>query len=274
MRRRIELAALLLVLLAAAAGWIFREQVRAARWSLQGQLELASISPAAGPGAGPAPLHVAHAAGAYQGLRYTNALGALEHNYRRGVRWFEIDFASDARGKWWAVHDWQEIHRRLGIPLDRDGRGLPDAPDGLSPLMDVEGVLQWFGGHPDARLVTDTKEDNRILIAQLALAPADLRPRIHPQIYRIREYPLARAAGLGAPIFTTYRSRYPWPVLGRFARGHRLLALTATREEADEACRALGGEVPLLIHTVNDPAEEARLLAAGIAGVYTDDLLP
>jgi hypothetical protein len=36
----------------------------------------------------------------------------------------------------------------------------------------------------------------------------------------------------------------------------------------------LAGQVPLLSHTVNDAAEEARLLRAGISGIYTDDLLP
>jgi hypothetical protein len=41
-----------------------------------------------------------------------------------------------------------------------------------------------------------------------------------------------------------------------------------------DACRALSGRVPLLTHTVNDAAEEARLVRTGIAGIYTDDLLP
>jgi glycerophosphoryl diester phosphodiesterase len=224
----------------------------------------------------PAPARIAHAAGSLRGLSYTNSLEALEHHYGRGVRWFELDFSRDAHGAWWAVHEWSEVRQRLGIPLDPGGRGLPERqpPGGAFQLASLERVLGWFGDHPDARLVTDTKDDSRALLRGLEAAPPGLRARIHPQVYWISEYPLARAGGFGAPIFTTYRTRYPWWIIARFARRSPLLAVTVTRDEAAEACRALSGQVPLLTHTINDPAEAARLAAAGIAGVYTDDLLP
>lgn len=275
MRRRIERWALVAVLLALAA-LALRPRLGTARWHLQGALELASLSSSAAAGLVLPPRHIAHAGGAWRGQSYTNALEALEHNYALGTRWFEVDFLPDAQGRWWAVHSWEEASRRLGVPLDRDGRGLPDRqpPSGPFRLARIGEVLAWLERHPDARLVTDTKEDNALLLQRLESAGAAVRARIHPQIYRISEYPLAEARGFGAPIFTTYRSRYPFWVLRRFARAHRLLALTVTRDEAAEACRMLAAQVPLLTHTVNDAAEADRLGRAGIAGIYTDDLLP
>lgn len=256
MRRRAERALLLAVLVAGAA-WMLRKPLREARWHAQGALEMFWLPAAAGALAPVVPpLHVAHAGGSVGGLHYTNAEEALEENYARGARWFEMDFLDDRGGRWWAVHEWGEArHPR-------------------HPPMTLQGVLAWFAAHPEARLVTDTKGDNRALLQSLGSAPPALRARIHPQIYRLSEYGQARALGLAAPIFTTYRSEYPWWVLARFVRRCPVLAVAVTRAQVREACEALCGQVPLLTHTVNDPAEAARLLKSGIAGVYTDELLP
>ncbi|MGZ6126005.1 MAG: hypothetical protein ACXWLR_13645 [Myxococcales bacterium] len=255
MRRRVE-RAFLLALVAACAVWMLRKPLRAARWHARGALELLWL-PAAGPAAHVAPpLHIAHAGGAFAGLRYTNAEEALEENYARGARWFEMDFLDDAEGRWWAIHEWRD-------PREERLR-----------LLTLERTLSWFAAHGDARLISDTKGDNQTLLRLLGSAPEELRARIHPQIYRIGESALARSRGLAAPIFTTYRSAYPWSVVGRFAARWPLLAVAVTREQAGEACAALCGRVPLLTHTVNDPVDAANLLRAGIAGIYTDELLP
>jgi len=275
MRRRAELA-LLSAVIAAIGVWAFHDRLRPVAWAVRGALELIALPdvPASAPSA--PPTHVAHAGGALRGMHYTNALDALEQNYALGARWFEIDLLRTADGTFWAVHDWREAHERLGLPLDGRGFGLPrqQPPGALFRVPPIEEALAWFAAHPEARLITDTKEDNAALLRRLASEPPGLRARIHPQIYRIGEYAQARAGGFGAPIFTTYRSHYPWWILRRFVRGHPLLAVTVTRGEAHDACEALCGNVPLLTHTVNDPSEAAALVRAGIAGIYTDELLP
>jgi len=257
MRRRIERLALL-GFLAGGAAFVLRGPLREARWQIQAAAELLWLPASAPPARAPVPVRIAHAGGAWLGLRYTNALEALDHNYARGARWFEMDFLSDASGEFWAVHSWGE------------------KPKATAPFRvpRMEDVLGWFGRHGDARLITDTKGDNRALLHKLTSAPPDVRARIHPQIYRFGEYPLARSGAFAAPIFTTYRSAYPWWALRRFVRGHPVLAVTVTREQARDACAALRGTVPLLTHTVNDTAEAAHLLQTGNAGIYTDELLP
>ena len=91
---------------------------------------------------------------------------------------------------------------------------------------------------------------------------------------RWTSYPQARAAGFGAPIVTPYRSVYPWGPLRRFVDRTPLLAVTVTRDQVRDGCAAFCGKVPLLTHTVNDSADAAALARMGVAGVYTDDLLP
>jgi len=255
MRRGLELA-LVIALVGVGAAWSLRAPLRTAAWTVRGGWELMwlpSFSPL--PAEKP-PARVAHAGGSLRGMRYTNAVEAVEANYARGARWFEVDFLAAADGELWAVHEWAEVSH---------------APFRISPLREM---LAWFDAHPDARLITDTKGDNGALLRRLATERAALRARIHPQIYRMREYAQARAAGFGAPIFTTYRSAYPWWLLRRFVRQYPVMAVTVTVTQAHDACAELCGQIALLTHTVNDESEAASLLRSGIAGVYTDDLLP
>jgi hypothetical protein len=256
MRPRPERAVLLAVgvLVGLVAVLAIRSRAGSVRWTLRGLVELQRLPPAAPLHPPPAPQRIAHGAGALDGRPTPNSLEALERNHARGVRWFEVDFLPDANGAWWAVHDW--------------GQSAALRPPRLAEVLD------WFGRHPDARLVTDTKGDSATLLRELAAVAPELRARIHPQLYRFEEYTAARAAGFGAPIFTTYRSAYPWWLVCRFVERAPLLAVTVTRDQVRDGCAALCGKVPLLTHTVNDSAEAAALARAGLAGVYTDDLLP
>ncbi|HZJ52523.1 MAG TPA: hypothetical protein VFD38_00155 [Myxococcaceae bacterium] len=265
-----------LTLLLLVAAWAARPALRPVRWALVGLVELGRLPAAAPAPRDTAPARIAHGGGALGPLRTTNTLEALERNYGRGARWFEVDFLPDSRGAWWAVHDWAQASAVLGVPLDAEGRGLPgEQRSGSGPAVPrLEQVLDWFGRHADARLVTDTKGDNGLLLRQLRAAPPAVRARIHPQLYLLEELGRVGTEGFGAPIFTTYRSEYPWWVLRRFVRRAPLLAVTVTREQASEGCAALCAHVPVLTHTVNDPSEAALLARAGLTGIYTDDLLP
>ncbi len=143
MRRRAERALVIAVLVIVAGGHRV-PLLRRAQWSLEGAWELARLPSVAAAPPIAAPAHIAHAGGAFGALRYTNSLEALDWNYARGVRWFELDFLPDPEGAWWAVHDWREVQELQGI-----------AP---FHVLTLDEALAWFGRHGDARLITDTRE--------------------------------------------------------------------------------------------------------------------
>src|SRR5689334_12250244 len=56
---------------------------------------------------------VAHACGEYDGITYTNSLNALNANYNRGFRYFEIDFNYTSDGHIVLIHDWTGTGKKL-----------------------------------------------------------------------------------------------------------------------------------------------------------------
>ena len=176
-------------------------------------------------------------------------------------------------GGWWAVRlGW--AHDTLGVPLTAAAAAAHGNSHGavfVSSPRPSAGLV-----HPATPTLTDHRHQGRerpsCFAGSRQLRPSSARASIRRSIpWRVRAGTRARFA---APIFTTYRSAYPWWVLRRFVDRAPLLAVTVTRTEAEAACAALCGRVPLLTHTINDPAEAADLTRRGIAGVYTDELLP
>jgi hypothetical protein len=124
------------LLLLAVALWAGRPALRAARWTVLGLLALARIGPTAPLSAPAPPARIAHGGGALGPLHTSNTLEALDRNYARGVRWFEMDFLPDRKGAWWAVHDWPQATAMLGVPLDRERHADPAAQrPGANPCV-------------------------------------------------------------------------------------------------------------------------------------------
>lgn len=101
---------------------------------------------------------IAHAGGLVKGRKYTNTLEALDRNYARGFRKFELDIIRTSDGHFVAAHDWPfwknlsghegELPPTLEVFLQTPVLG------DLTPL-DMERMNEWFEAHPDAVLVTD-----------------------------------------------------------------------------------------------------------------------
>ncbi len=277
-RTRLVLLAALLPALGAAL-W----QTKAGRWAEQAvELARAERGPSGHRGdartAAGLPRLIAHAGGAAGGTAYSNSLEALEENYARGLRAFEVDLEWTRDGRLVLVHDWDFRFRLLfpaagaGVPT-RDGfLGLPMA-GGLTPL-DLDGLAAWLDGHPDALVVTDVKRDNLRALERIAADHARLRDRIIPQIYAFDEYGPVRALGFRSILLTLYRRPYFDGLVVRFARGRDLagVVMDSGRAAGGLAGRLASGGVPVFVHTVNDAAERRRLEAAGAYGIMTDTL--
>ncbi|WP_149303206.1 PI-PLC domain-containing protein [Pareuzebyella sediminis] len=102
--------------------------------------------------------YIAHAGGEVNGVKSTNTRDALDQNYAKGFRLFELDIIKTSDGKFVAAHDWNMWARFT----DYTGE-LPPTLNAFNKekiygdymTLDMDGINQWFEAHPDATLVTD-----------------------------------------------------------------------------------------------------------------------
>ena len=106
--------------------------------------------------------YIAHAGGEVNGIKSTNSKQALDQNYKKGFRLFELDIIETADGKLVAAHDWKMWARFT----DYKGALPPSHAEfmkhkiyGDYTTLDLKGINAWFRAHPDATLVTDKVND-------------------------------------------------------------------------------------------------------------------
>lgn len=106
--------------------------------------------------------YIAHAGGEVDGIASTNTLDALNQNYKRGFRMFEMDINETKDGKYVAAHDWNMWSRFTGyegeLPVSH-AEFIKHKIYGKYTTLDLEGINKWFAAHPDAKLVTDKVND-------------------------------------------------------------------------------------------------------------------
>lgn len=106
--------------------------------------------------------YIAHAGGEVNGIKSTNSKDALDQNYAKGFRLFELDIIETSDKKLVAAHDWKMWARFT----DYEGALPPSHEEfmkhriyGDYKTLDLKGINDWFRDHPDATLVTDKVKD-------------------------------------------------------------------------------------------------------------------
>lgn len=223
------------------------------------------------------PVSIAHAGGQIHGRYYTNSLNALDFNYQRGFRYFELDFEWTSDDKLVLVHDWQNNWPHYGgregaIPTNAEFMAV-SMTHGLQQL-DLPGLVAWLQQHPDARIVTDIKSGNLQALALISKLP--LAHRFIPQAYQFAEYEAIEQLGFARIILTVYKLHAGQKTITHFVQRHRPWALTVPAYQIERGAYAEllhDGSVPIYVHTVNKPAQWKPLAALGVTGIYTDSLL-
>ncbi|MEZ5465003.1 MAG: hypothetical protein R3F22_07255 [Lysobacteraceae bacterium] len=224
----------------------------------------------------PRPSFIAHAGGRIDGRRYTNSQNALDTNYARGFRYFELDFERTLDQRLVLTHDWSMMWPMLSgsdltVPTHAQFMATRFR-HGLKQL-DLDALLDWLDHHPDAYIVTDAKTDN--LRALTAIATGRHAGRFIPQAYSQEEFTQARDLGFRDVILTIYRLQTKPSVITDFVLEQRPWAIVVPlyqMERGDYARLLEGGQVPLYVHTVNEPERWQQLQALGVTGIYTDSL--
>lgn len=233
---------------------------------------------------------VAHAGGGTPFGVYSNAREAFDACWARGFRLIETDFNWTHDGRLVLIHDWDDrcAHRFSPLPralslLRRLIAGPPSHADFLSTRMrgdqtpmDLPRLLDWMRHHPDARIVTDAKEDNLKVLRLIAETAGDRLQAFIPQAYAPEEVAQVRGLGFGQVILTRYRSMHlSDDDVVAFVRCTPLFALTLPAGRAATLLPRLAElGIPAAVHTINDPRDAAALRALGAVALYTDYLVP
>ncbi len=101
---------------------------------------------------------IAHAGGMVDGQTYTNSLEALNENYGKGFRLFELDILKTKDGKYVSIHDWEKWKILTGFTGDTpvsEKEFIEHSKKGGYTLLTMDDINAWFLEHTDAVLVTD-----------------------------------------------------------------------------------------------------------------------
>ena len=159
---------------------------------------------------------VAHAGGGIDGNTYVNSIDAIEANYRRGYRAFEVDFSFTRDGALVLQHDWGE-HPDRSLPgkirvniaqvfqPERQDLGRDQAPTlaefqatrifGRYQPTTWEMVAQFLRSHPDAWVITDTKYNNEEVLSDITRATPGVCGQVIPRSTRLVNIPQPDALG-------------------------------------------------------------------------------
>lgn len=245
------------------------------------------------------PRLVAHAGGAVQSLTYTNSLEALQANYKKGHRYFELDFSWTADGKIAVVHDWTrhfehlfqeslgfwgflkngwiEVYWRYWLGKNRptyESYRKLSMRHGLTQLT-VPDLREWLAEHEDAFVVTDFKGQNVRGLQRLSEQLGTRSDQVIPQIYSVDEMEPVQSLGFKDIILTVYRMNLSDSELLKRTLPHKMWAVTMPVKRAMESSLArelARRKVPVYVHVVNDANHLKSLCARGVYGVYTDSL--
>jgi glycerophosphoryl diester phosphodiesterase len=112
---------------------------------------------------------IAHAGGEIDGYKYSNSKDALDLNYSKGFRMFELDVITTLDNKLVAAHDWPhwaDITGYDGVLPPTEAEFLKHKIFQQYTPIGMEGINEWFLEHQDAILVTDKINEPKRFISE------------------------------------------------------------------------------------------------------------
>ncbi len=235
---------------------------------------------------------VAHALGTVEGRTETNSKEAFTESYEAGQRVFEADFTLTSDGFLVVRHDFEQISYY----------NLEQVP-GKNPVMDHETFMKskikylythldaaalcgLLASHPDAYLITDTKNaDEKTVKRQFELlceaiekTDPSLYERFIIQIYSEEMLGYVKSVHpFGNFIFTLYQLADPdYEQIALFCAENGIEVMTVSSERFSpslaETFHSRG--VKVYVHTVNRADSLALMAGYGADGFYSDYITP
>ncbi len=212
---------------------------------------------------------IAHAGGGINGLTYTNSLEALEENYKKGFRFFEIDLDISSDDVIILYHC-SECYKKPSLKEFK----LLLSKQNLTG-MTLNDLRIWMFNKKDAYIIINVKTPNKNIeiLSLIKNSFVDIN-RLIPQVYDFREYFHVRKLGFNKIIITLYLKNYSDKTILRFITNNRVSALTMpiSRFKKDFIKKINDLNVPVFLHTINDLDVANDLSLMGVYGFYTDFL--
>ncbi len=222
---------------------------------------------------------------------YLNAVEALEYNYQKGSRAFELDFDKTSDGVTVVFHGGFE--KLINVPkgftyADWTNYAKYPSPHNVT-RMDLPIMVELFKKYPDTYLITDHKSNPVILqeIIDCFLSNDISLDRLVPQLYSFFDIRHVKKYSIKHKIFTIYGFQNAWifrqPIIGDFLLKNTLRLyflinpevkiltmpisrykqgyLNSLREEFD---------LKIYVHSAKDLEESQQLKEMGVDGIYID----
>lgn len=227
---------------------------------------------------------IAHAGGGIDHNTYTNSIEALNNNYDKGFRLFELDFSWTRDKQLVCIHDWKDHAETVFgfkpdiIPSREEFVNLVKTHSNYKNCT-LDSLTEWLADHPDARIVTDIKEDNIPGLEYICSLDENCNRHFIPQIYHPNQYESAKLLGFDDIILTLYRIPKREFLNKSFLRtvsSLDLFAITMHHLIVPLLARKLkiSANHRIYAHTVNDESRLSRLLLIGADNIYTDFISP
>ena len=225
---------------------------------------------------------IAHAGGDFQGKTYTNSIEALNHNYNKNFRYFELDFSWTSDQNLVCIHDWTHSYKRsfgeeiVSIPSLEEFNLLVQEKSQFTKCT-LPSLIEWLKNYPQAFIVTDIKENNLDGLELISKKYPQYTQQFIPQIYHHKEFKTAQKLGFKNIIWTLYKYRGNEKSIINFAQKYSLYAVTMPIKKAKTGLPLKLKEVGIssYAHTINQEELLNELVNDhGINNIYTDHLLP
>ncbi|MBL4659990.1 MAG: hypothetical protein JKY19_06520 [Alcanivoracaceae bacterium] len=226
------------------------------------------------------PLMIAHAGGGIDGKNYSNSLEAINLNYSKGFRYFEIDFSWTKDEKLVCIHDWQKQFKKVFAyktrhPLSAEQfQSLLDKTAGLHPCT-LTTLGEWLEKHEDAKIITDIKSENIKALGTIIKLYPHLSRQFIPQFYQPYEYKILKSMGFKQLIWILYQYQGAHASVVIHAQDMKLFAISMKASQAKKAFaqQLIKDKNNVFVYTINKQKKLNKLVKKyHVSGIYTDFL--
>lgn len=156
------------------------------------------------------PIHpetIAHAAGAINNKIYSNSYEALNLNYKKGFKYFEIDLSHTKDNKLVCVHNWKKNFKNINLLFPLSFKQFNNINNNqYLKRCTLEGLVNWLKEKTEVFIITDVKDNYITALETINTIAQDTMNKFIPQIYNPKNFKRVKKLGL-IYIYRLYFSR-------------------------------------------------------------------